>query len=178
MSNHILGILVCFVLLSALFVESSHACRRTKPFSISEMVTQADLIVHAVADTHIRLPKGKASVIPKPDGIIEFVVIDVIKGEHDSPTITLPGFLGKFDDYNDQPPPYTFVRKAGSGGDCCAHEYKEKGEFLLILKRIDQEYTACWYVLGPTNEQVRGDYDPWIMWIRGYVAGLENLTTK
>ncbi len=45
------------------------------------------------------------------------------------------------------------------GGDC----------LLLLRSAGDGWYTPYWSLLLPTNEQVRGADDPWVVWVRAQV---------
>jgi hypothetical protein len=75
--------------------------------------------------------------------------------------VTLPGYLVDRDDFNDQRPPYTFVRPGGRAGSCFANSYRSGGQFLLFLATSkDGELTVNWYALAPVNEQLHSDSDP------------------
>ena len=81
--------------------------------------------------------------------------------------IVLPGFLVDKDDYSDDPAPRTFVRWNGRGGGCYADDYRRGGQFLLCLRRTSAgTYTVRWSPLAPLNEQLGGDDDPWLAWVR------------
>ncbi len=85
--------------------------------------------------------------------------------------IVLPGYLVDDDDFNELKSPYTFLRRGGRSGSCFANSYRQNGKFLLMLKRqSDGSYTVNWYALGPVNEQLRGDGDAWLVWVRDQVA--------
>jgi hypothetical protein len=59
-------------------------------------------------------------------------------------------------------------------GSCFANSYRQKAQFLLVLKKqADGTFTANWFALGPVNEQLRADNDPWLEWIRAEVAKLD-----
>jgi hypothetical protein len=75
----------------------------------------------------------------------------------------------KRDDYNERPVPYWHVRPSGSAS-CYAYGYKENAEFLLLLNEQDAKLTPYWYPLAPTNEQLRSGDDPWLVWVRNFLA--------
>jgi hypothetical protein len=102
-----------------------------------------------------------------PDSIVEFQVLEVIRGDASS-EVTLHGYLNELDDFNDQKPPYTFVRPGGRGGSCFANSYRQGAEYLLFLKRsaATRELTVNWAALAPVNEQLRSIDDPWLLWVR------------
>jgi hypothetical protein len=106
--------------------------------------------------------------------MIRFKVLEVIRGSllRESSELILPGYLVDHDDYNDKLPPYNFVRPNGRSGSCFANSYRSGAQFLLILKREQPlGYTADWYELGPTNEQLHSADDPWLRWVREQAKG-------
>jgi hypothetical protein len=147
------------------------ACQRDTPISVPDMLDEADLIVHAIATKYIIAPTSYFRTSGEPESTIEFTIVEVMKGDYENDTLVLHGYLSPDDDFNDHDPPYTFVRKNGRRGSCFANTYKRSGEFLLILKFKNGQYTPDWYALGPTNEQVTDFLDAWVMWVRGYLAG-------
>jgi hypothetical protein len=107
-------------------------------------------------------------------------VIERIRGPEISELI-LPGYLVDRDDFNDQQPPYTFVRPGGRSGSCFANSYRSGGQFLLFLKKAKAgEPTVNWYALAPVNEQLHSDDDPWLLWVRDHAqkAAESGPTTK
>jgi hypothetical protein len=104
-----------------------------------------------------------------PDSTIRFKVLEVIRGGT-QPELILPGYLTDTDDFNDQPPPYDFVRPGGRRGSCFANSYRLGSQFLLLLqKRQSGELTVNWYALGPVNEQLHSTNDPWLLWVQEQV---------
>jgi hypothetical protein len=102
-----------------------------------------------------------------PDSRIRFSVLEVVRGEGIKREVVLPGYLWDRDDFNDHRPPYSFVRPDGRDGSCFANTYRSGAQFLLVLKKVKaDEYTVNWYSLGPVNEQLRSDTDPWLLWVR------------
>lgn len=82
-------------------------------------------------------------------------------------SLIIPGTLSEGDDFNDHPPPYRFVRPGGRMGSCFANNYRVGAQFLLLLAKTKSgEYTPSWYALGPVNEQLHSESDPWLLWVR------------
>ena len=130
------------------------------------MVTGADAIVRARAAEYAVAPSDTLGTTGTPDSRIRCKVIERIRGSVPSDLI-LPGYLVDRDDFNDQRPPYTFVRPNGRAGSCFANSYRSGGQFLLLLKKTKSgEFTVNWYALGPVNEQLHSDEDPWLLWVR------------
>jgi hypothetical protein len=140
------------------------------------LVREAEVIVRARA---LRAGDGEHATVPAEAGwfsvrqAIEFEVVEVVKAPAGWVTpapLYLAGTLSETDDFNRGGVPYTFVRPAGARGSCFATEYKRGGEFLLLLRSAgDGWYTPYWSLLSPTNEQVRGADDPWVVWVRAQV---------
>jgi len=40
----------------------------------------------------------------------------------------------------------------------------------MLKRQSDGSYTVNWYALGPVNEQLRGDGDAWLVWVRDQIA--------
>lgn len=134
-------------------------CSRFAPFKFDELFV-ADVIVRATAERYSREPSS-ASL-----GEVEFKIEEVLRGKDLPATIVLNGNLSRKNDYNDMPVPYTFVRKNGRSGSCFANTYRKGGQFLLFLRKAASGYTSNISPLGPSNEQVRGEEDPWVWWTR------------
>jgi hypothetical protein len=86
--------------------------------------------------------------------------------------IEFNGVLEDRDDPNDEPVPYTFVRRGGRHGNCFALGYRLGAQYLLLLKRAEHpayaqrsELTPYWAPLAATNEQVFGQADRWLRWV-------------
>jgi hypothetical protein len=62
--------------------------------------------------------------------------------------------------------PYQFVRASGTRGDCFAHEYRLGAQYLLLLQDTPRPNVLYWWALGPANEQLHGNDDPWLAWVR------------
>ena len=82
----------------------------------------------------------------------------------------MPGIAVEHDDFNAHAVPYQMVRPAGARGSCFADEYRLGREYLLLLKFGAGIHPIRWWPLGPVNEQLRGEDDPWLHWVRARVA--------
>lgn len=153
-------------------------CSVTGLVAPEALVERATVIVHARAERQTvapgassrRLEAGGAVFDIPSEGRIEFRVVRALKGPlSPGDTLTLRGRLESVDDLNAGPVPYTFVRRGGQRGDCFASNYREAGDYLLLLNRStipdDGPWTARWSGLSPTNEQLRGPADPWLAWV-------------
>jgi hypothetical protein len=143
------------------------ACSILKPVSNTDMVRDAEIIVRARALEYTRPPADPTAwTAGVPDSRVRFKIVEVIRGAR-LPTVELPGYLSDLDDFNDHSPPYTFVRPGGRAGSCFANTYRAGAEFLLLMKSAPAGgYTVNWYALGPVNEQLHSDQDPWLVWVR------------
>jgi hypothetical protein len=103
--------------------------------------------------------------------LIEFELIEVIKGAEVPQVVRVPGSLVSSDDFNEQPVPYTFVRRGGRAGNCFAFGYRAGGEYLLFLRQGEEGLTPYWAPLAAINEQIRGSQDPWVVWVKRQVGG-------
>jgi len=163
-------VLIMAVVAMLVSATDAYACQRASPVSNVEMVKQADAIVRVMAVEYARPPRDPSMrTTGLPDSMIRFTVLEVIRGNllRESSQLILPGYIVDHDDYNDEAPPYNFVRPNGRSGSCFANSYRSGGQFLLILKREQPlGYTADWYALGPTNEQLHSADDPWLLWVR------------
>ena len=150
------------------FSQVALACTRVSPVTATEMIRGADAIVRVLAKEYA-IPPASATTrtTGMPDSRIRFEILEVIRGQGLKSQIILPGYLSNEDDFNDQAPPYSFVRPNGRSGSCFANTYRSGAQFLLVLKKAtDADYTVNWYALGPVNEQLRSENDPWLLWVR------------
>jgi hypothetical protein len=164
------------VILSA---TDAHPCSLAKPVSSLEMVKQSDVIVRATAVEYAMAPRNpNIWTTGEPDSMVRFKVLEVIRGRMSS-ELVLPGYLVNRDDFNDEAPPYNFVRPNGRSGSCFANSYRSGAQFLLILKKEKSVgYTVNWYALGPVNEQLHSTNDPWLLWVREQVRKQAALSGK
>jgi hypothetical protein len=133
----------------------------------SVLIEEADAIVRAeVAGYSIPPVDSRYRTTGVPDSKVRFNVIEVVRGLN-LYEVELPGYVVQGDDFNDQVPPYTFVRKGGRSGSCFANSYREGAQYLLFLKRGENGgLTVNWAPLSPVNEQLQSPDDPWIIWVR------------
>ena len=127
-----------------------------------ELVTNADVVIRARA-VEYKTPPANATLWTTgvPDSVVSFQVLETIRGQS-SLNLALHGYLTQRDDFNDQKPPYTFVRPGGRSGSCFANSYRQGTEYLLFLKRSNAsgELTVNWAALAPVNEQLH-DANDW-----------------
>lgn len=165
--------------LSPIAIIVSQACQRTTPVSLDAICLKADAIAQASAVEYIKAPEGDIRELNVPSNvIIRFKVDQVIKGQDLPKELAINGYLTDFDDFNDRPVPYDFVRPGGRGGNCTAYQYKRQAQFLLFLKKSEEKLTPYWDALSPTNEQLRAKNDPWVLWVKERLKSLEALRRK
>ena len=143
------------------------ACRAV-PLSPARLSTNADVIVRAIPLSYVKGPQGYRTT-GLPDSTVEFRVEEVLKGENVPSTLVINGYLSDKDDFNDRPVPYDFIRPGGRAGSCIANSYKEGAEFLLFLKKKEENLNPYWAPLTPVNEQLRSSNDHWLKWVRDYL---------
>lgn len=105
-------------------------------------------------------------------GSIQLEVLDVLKGDWKGGPLVVEGEIRDYPPRpSPHPVPYDMLdcsRAAGCGG-CFAYDYKEGAEYLLFLK----EGNPYWAPLSPTNEEVSGLDDPWVLWVKNVLAEQE-----
>ena len=147
---------------------AAQACSVTHIPSGVELVTNADVVIRARAVDY-KTPPANPNIWTTgvPDSVVSFQVLETIRGETPL-NLALRGYLTQRDDFNDQKPPYTFVRPGGRSGSCFANSYRQGAEYLLFLKRsnVPVELTVNWAALAPVNEQLHDIDDPWLIWVR------------
>src|SRR5262249_53513429 len=156
------------------FALIGRACRRVVPISLDDILLKADAVVRASAVEYVKAPVGDIRELNVPSGVsIRFKVNEVVKGQDFPQELVINGYLTEFDDFNDRPVPYDFVRPGGRHGNCTAYEYKRGAEFLLFLKKSEGKLSPYWDALSPTNEQLHSKTDPWISWVKERLKTLE-----
>ena len=150
-----------------MFSTDGYTCSVARILSNVEMVAAAEAIVRATAVEYAQAPSdSKRWTTGVPDSTVRFKVLEVVQGDSGAEVI-LPGYLGSADDFNDQQPPYTFVRPGGRHGSCFANSYRRGAQYLLFLKKAKGgEVTVNWAALAPVNEQLRSTEDSWLAWVR------------
>jgi hypothetical protein len=120
---------------SVVFTMEAYPCSVSGAISNLKLVNDGDTIVRVTAVEYASPPSNpQFGTTGVPDSKIRFKVIERIRGPVISDLI-LPGYLVDRDDFNDQQPPYTFVRPGGRAGSCFANSYRSGGQFLLFLKK-------------------------------------------
>lgn len=132
--------------------------RYTVP-QIREMVLQSDAIARVIAVDTTRIDEH-------PN--VRFRTTEVLRGPLTQTQLTDEGYFVDEDGFNTLSVPYQLVRRAG--GSCFATSYRQGAEYLFLLKRREDRLTPYSVPLGPTNEQIRGDDDPWLQWVREQLA--------
>ena len=130
---------------------------------IRQFIDSASVIVRARAVSTL-LTAGSARGDGDPR--VAFEILERIREPDSLQRIVLRGIGVLNDDFNRDTVPYRIVRPAGQRGDCYAREYRLRAEYLLILETRAGELTPHWKPLAPFNEQVRGQDDPWVVWVR------------
>jgi hypothetical protein len=158
------------LLVNAVIVTSVHpalACFQVQG-APRTWVSDADVIVRVrvVSATDV---SGSSSIRSNGERSIRFQILEQLKGDvlFD---IAVPGTLTDRSDTNDRPVPYGMVRPDGRRGECFARTYQLGGEYLLLLRTVGGTLTPYWAPLGATNEQIRGEHDPWVDWVREQIG--------
>lgn len=146
-----------------------NGCSLRRPPSSEEMCRSAGYVVRATAMQYAMAPAQGMFTTGVPDSTVVFRVEEVLKGTGLPAKLAIKGYVSDYDDFNDHPAPYRFVRPGGRHGSCFANSYKRGAQFLLFLQRQGDEYTPYWYALGPVNEQLHGRSDPWVKWVKRYL---------
>jgi hypothetical protein len=131
------------------------------------LLRETDVVVLAAAVSESP-DAGKAS--PGIHTRVRFRVLEVLEGELADSVLRIPGRLVEEDDLNPGTVPYTSARNDAQAGSCYAYNYRRGATFLLLLKETRDGLTPYWAPLAPVNEQVRGPDDPWVFWVRSYLA--------
>ena len=118
-----------------------------------------------MVDSASRIVRVRATRADSVAQTVTFEPIEWIRGA-DAREITLYGIAVERDDFNTTPVPYGMVRPAGQRGDCFAREYRLGAQYLLLLQDRPRPNRIQWWPLAPLNEQLRGDDDPWLVWVR------------
>ncbi len=142
------------------------ACSVERLLTVHELFVGARVIVRATPVSYRETP-----ALASGSGSIEFRVLEVLKGGDFPEALSIAGTLEEKDDFNDRPVPYDFVRPGGRLGMCHAANYKKGAEYLLFLMRYRQKLLP-YGALAPANEQLRSAHDPWLIWVRNYLAAM------
>ena len=102
-------------------------------------------------------------------GQIQLKVLEVLRGRFARDSFRIEGNIAEVP----APPPRRAVpydeldclRAKGCGG-CFAYDYQQGHQYLLFLK----DGNPYWAPLEPANEEVFGSEDPWVVWVKAYLA--------
>lgn len=141
---------------------------------ITTFATSADVIVRARADSMTSASEERRRYAVATD--VHFTALEVVTGVPPA-ELKFAGELVDADDYNNGAVPYRMVRPSGQRGSCFTYEYRAGAEYLLILRNAPHaipliagaetpRLNPYWAPLAPLNEQVRGDDDPWVQWVK------------
>lgn len=131
------------------------------------LVREADVLVLAAAVSQSPVD-GKH--LPVTRTRVQFQVLEVLEGEFADTVLSIPGRLTEEDDPNPGPVPYASARPGALDGSCYAYNYRHGATFLLLLKETRHGLSPYWAPMAPVNEQVSGLDDPWVYWVRSYLA--------
>lgn len=153
-------LLLCFLFGA---IDRVYACTSI-PTTPQYIVQNAEIIV-------------RAKVIEKiEDQKVKLKVNEVLRGTNVPNTLVIHGFLTNENGFNRGTVPYQSAY-SNSGGLCNSKNYKEGGEYLLLLIRRDGELTPYWGSgFAPTHEQLRSTSDQWIIWVKEFLKFLETAT--
>jgi hypothetical protein len=122
--------------------------------------------VSAKVDSATQIVRVRAALADSAAHTVSFEPLEWIRGVPTSEYLVLPGVTVGSDDYNRGSVPYHMVRPSGLRGSCFAKEYRLGEQYLLLLRTGAGRSPVYWWPLGPMNEQLRGDDDPWLLWVR------------
>jgi hypothetical protein len=126
--------------------------------------------VEAMVDSASRIVRVRAMSADPLAGTVTFQPLEWVRGGDGLGALTLAGRAVDRDDMNAGPVPYQMVRSAGQRGDCFAQEYRIGAQYLLLLADRAGANPIQWWPLGPVNEQLLRERDPWLIWVRQRAA--------
>jgi hypothetical protein len=132
---------------------------------IRSIVRAAETIVRVRALEQRRLPEMRGF----PPAEVEFQVLEVLKGAELPASFWMRGAISETADFSPGEVPYMEMRRGVGGGSCHAYFYARGAEFLLLLREAHGEFAPYWAPLMPTNEQVTGEANPWVVWVRSEI---------
>jgi hypothetical protein len=125
--------------------------------------------IEEMVDSATRIVRVRAVAADSLARTVTFQPLEWLRGASVL-TVSLPGIAVERDDLNSGSVPYQIVRSAGQRGDCFAQEYRLGAQYLLLLRDQAGGNPIQWWPLAPVNEQLRGDDDAWLAWVRRRVA--------
>ena len=152
------------ILIFLISIENSFSCKSIENLSVEEMLIKADLIVVATVIGFKEI-NNISNVLFETDKLIQGDFVKqylLFRGNKVDTTLA-----------NKTKVPYTEGRRR-LPGSCISEDYELGARYLLIL-RNDKLY---WSPFNPVNEKITGEYDPWLMWIEGFISGRKSLQVK
>ena len=163
------GISVLALAIAGTHAGSALRCEVRKPDG-TELFPWSLEHVQAYVDSATRIVRLRATGGDSAAHTVTFEPLEWLRGAPNDAQLVLPGVLVDKDDYNPASVPYNRVRPSGLRGSCIAEQYRLGAQYLLLLRDGTRWSPVFWWPLGPVNEQLRGDDDPWLAWVRGRVA--------
>lgn len=170
--------LVCVALLGC--ATQATACYAPGHHSSDELIREAESIVvaKAIAGTreHFDSPAWQSRELTQfQEGLgrgpqVTFEVVRTLKGIPPGKRFDLVGSL-KYFGPNEESVPYSLARPGAQRGTCFAYDYKLGATFLLFLKNGN----PYWSAVRPTNEEVRGNRDKWLVWVESRATEAPNV---
>jgi len=154
--------LICAALL--LVASGAEACSAARFLGPEELVRTADAVVRVRAIGSL----AAADLTAWPPGSVRLEVLEVLSGTVSGRELILPGRIRDYASTRERRVPYDGLdcARAGGCGGCYAYDYKLGAQYLLLLKRN----SPYWAALAPTNEEIGGSSDPWVVWVRQRLA--------
>lgn len=145
------------------------------PCSVRDLQESPDYMwrierVEANVDSATRIVRVRAVRADSAGHTISFEPEEWIRGAASPELIVLPGIAVDEDDFNTHAVPYRTVRPSGQRGSCGTEEYRIGAQYLLLFRDGTGFSPLYWWPLGPVNEQLRGENDLWLVWVRARVA--------
>lgn len=155
---------IVILLAAALTSATAYPCDTIAVAGHKKIDVAADVVKKA--DVILRVTAVGFTIPSDVVGPIRFQVSEVIRGQQIS-EVVLNGEVVERDDFNRGISPYQSGRPSPS---CVGFTYKPGSQYLLLLKKDKSgNLTPDWYLLAPVapvNEQLHGDDDPWLLWVR------------
>ena len=141
----------------------SFACTPVYRLTLEETIEKSEAIIVA---TVVDFVENKSN---SKDSSILFEVDEILKGKMKDNYIKIKGKIVSHSLSNKNKIPYKRGRRRSSNGECLAIDYDYGSSYLLMIK----DGTPHWSAFNATNEKITGGNDPWLMWIKGFLAGME-----
>jgi len=149
-----------------IFSCKSYSCTAVNKYSTEETISKSDLIVLATVVDY-----KKAKDADDMTSIL-FEIDEVLYGSIKANYILIDGKIVVKSLGNKHKVPYVKGRRRNSGGECFAYDYEYGSSYLLILKNG----TPYWTAYSPVNEKITNNSDPWLMWVKGFIAAKKVLS--